>query len=58
MSKSRNSKNYQTVHGEDLMYENYIFGEQDKNVKSEQMIKYIENRRIQRQVKYQQLMEI
>lgn len=59
MSKSRNSKNYQEVHGEDLLYENYIFGERtNKNPKSEQYIKNIENRRLQRHMKYQQLMEL
>ncbi len=57
MSKSRNSKSYQEVHGEDLAYENYIFGERYKPVKFDPKIKYIENRRIQRHVK-QQLMEL
>ena len=57
MSKSRNSKIYQEVHGEDLAYENYIFGERHKPTKFDPRIKYIENRRLQRHVK-QQLMEL
>ena len=58
MSKSRNSKIYQEVHGEDLAYENYIFGERNKSVKVYPKIKQIENRRLQRHVKQQYMMDM
>ncbi len=51
MSKSKNSKMYQTSHGEDLAYENYIFGEDCKNEKLDQKLRYIEERRMQRHIK-------
>ena len=53
MSKSRNSKNYQAAHGEDLEYEIKMFGDRSKEFFVKPKIKRIEDRRIQRQVKHQ-----
>lgn len=53
MSKSRNSKSYQVPHGEDLEYENRIFGERHVEIFCKPRIKRIEERRLQRYTKQQ-----
>lgn len=53
MSKSRNSKSYQVPHGEDLEYENQIFGERHNTAFNKPKIKRIEERRMQRHTKHQ-----
>ncbi len=57
MSKSRNSRIYHSPRGEDLEYENLIFGEEANWIDPDSKIKNTKQRREQRYVKQQMLLQ-
>lgn len=57
MSKSRNSRIYHSPRGEDLEYENLLFGEVEDNLSPDSKIRDTKYRREQRLVKQQSLLQ-